>query len=59
MSPKRARLRVRSYEELAMLSHNMQSVYIDEDRVVQEYLHHLKKKDWNKEKEMVTRRFWS
>lgn len=44
------RLRMKNYEELAMLSHNMRLVHIDEDKVVQEYLRHLQKKDWNKEK---------
>ena len=34
-----------------MLSHNMRLVYIDENRVEQEYISHLKKKEWNKEKE--------
>ena len=45
LSPKRAQLGVRNYEGIAMLSHNMQLVYIDEDWVVKEYIQHAKKRN--------------
>ena len=48
-TPKQARIGVIKYEDMAMLSHNMQLVYIDEDWVVKEYLRCVKEKDWDKE----------
>ena len=44
-SPKREQLGVRNYEGTAILSHNMQSVYIDEDWVVKEYIQRVKEKN--------------
>ena len=46
-SPKLEWIGVRNYEDTAMLSYNMQSVYIDEDWVVKEYIWRVKKRDWD------------
>ena len=37
-SPKRTSLGVRTYERLAMLSNLIQNVYVNEERIAEEYL---------------------
>ena len=44
-SPKQARIGFRNYEETAMLSQNMQMVYIEEDWDMKKYLQCVKEKD--------------
>jgi hypothetical protein len=48
-NPRRARLKVKHYETIAMLKRNMQQVYIDEDFVLSEYMEIDKVKSWSKE----------
>lgn len=46
--PRRTRLGVRTYERLAMLSANLQHVYIDPKQVAKEYLRRCKEGLWKK-----------
>ncbi len=48
-SPRCSRLGVRTYEHVAMLASIIQSVYIDNDWVAQQYNERCKKKSWKKE----------
>jgi hypothetical protein len=48
-SPRRSRLGVRTYEHVAMLALIIQSVYIDNKRVAQQYIEQCKKGSWKKE----------
>jgi hypothetical protein len=46
-SPRRTSLKVRHYEALAMLKHNIQKIYVDEDWVVEQYMTLEKNKGWD------------
>jgi hypothetical protein len=46
---RRARLGVRSYERIAMLSHILRDVYIDDRWIAEEYLKHAKSGAWKEE----------
>jgi hypothetical protein len=46
-NPRRASLKVKHYECMAMLKHNLQQVYVDEDWVAKEYLSTEKNKGWD------------
>ena len=46
-NPRRTSLKVRHYEALAMLKQNIQKIYVDEDWVVQQYMHMEKNKSWD------------
>jgi hAT family C-terminal dimerisation region len=48
-NPRRARLKVKHYETIAMLKRNMQQVYIDEGFVLREYMEMEKNKSWDKD----------
>ena len=45
-SPKRTSLGVRTYERLAMLSSLIQNVYVNEERIAEEYLRRCKSGSW-------------
>jgi hypothetical protein len=46
-NPRRTSLKVRHYEALAMLKHNIQKIFVDEDWVVQQYLKMEQNKNWD------------
>jgi hypothetical protein len=46
-NPRRTSLKVRHYEALAMLKHNIQKIYVDEDWVVEQYMTLEKNKEWD------------
>jgi hAT family C-terminal dimerisation region len=46
-NPRRTSLKVRHYEALAMLKLNIQKIYVDEEWVVQQYMHMEKNKAWD------------
>ena len=45
--PTRSRMGITTYERLAMLTVLLKTVYIDEDKVIEEYLRRQKGKDWD------------
>ena len=46
-NPRRTRLKVKNYERIAMLKRNLSHIYIDEDWVVERYMHLEKTKEWD------------
>ena len=49
LAPRRVRLKVRTYERLAMLAAMIQKVYIDYEWVAKEYLRRSREKAWDDE----------
>jgi hypothetical protein len=58
-SPRRSRLGVRTYERLAMLALIIQSVYIDNEWVAQQYIEQCKKGSWKKENTEEALKYWN
>jgi hypothetical protein len=58
-SPRRLRLGVKTYERVAMLASIIQSVYIDNKCVAQEYIEQCKKGSWKKENTEDALKCWN
>ena len=58
-SPKRTRLKVRTYERLAMLAHLMHHVFIDVKWVAEEYLARCKSGAWKQSSEEDFLKCWN
>jgi hypothetical protein len=58
-SPRRSRLGVRTYKHVAMLASIIQSVYIDNDWVAQQYNEQCKKRSWKKENTEEALKCWN
>jgi hypothetical protein len=58
-SPRRSRLGVRTYKRVAMLASIIQSVYIDNDWVAQQYNEQCKKRSWKKENTEEALKCWN
>ena len=58
-NPRRSSLKVRTYERLAMLSHILRNVYIDDEWVAQEYLKRKKSGVWKKENMSDALKCWN
>ena len=58
-SPRRSRLGVRTYEHVAMLALIIQSVYIDNKWVAQQFIEQCKKGSWKKENTEEALKCWN
>ncbi len=58
-SPRRTRLGIRNYEQIAMLASIIRVVYIDPEWVATEYLHQCKSGDWKKESNDEALKCWN
>ena len=58
-SPRRSRLGVRTYKHVAMVASIIQSVYIDNNWVAQQYIERSKKGGWKKEITKVALQCWN
>ena len=58
-SPRRTRLKVRTYERLAMLAFMVHNVYIDIEWVAKEYLRRCKAGAWKKENTVEALKCWN
>ena len=58
-NPRRARLDVRSYERIAMLSHILRNIYIDDKLVAEEYSRRAKSGAWKKENMEEALKCWN
>lgn len=49
--PRRSNMKIRNYERLVMMTHNMHRIFIDKKWVIDKYIERSKKRDWDEKDE--------